>query len=89
MGSLSIWHWFIVLMFFVGVVFPITKILSRAGYKRWWVIPFLIPGVGLIALWIFAFSRWPALDGQPSRRLMEAAAQLRAAADAIDTLNDR
>ncbi len=91
MGSLSIWHWLIVLAMFsivpAAVVVPIAKILTKAGYSGWWVICFLIPGLGFVAMWVFAFSRWPALAAQPPQRVMQASAQLREAADSIDKLN--
>ena len=29
---------------------------------KWWTIAFLIPFLNLVALWIFASARWPAID---------------------------
>jgi hypothetical protein len=63
LGSLSIMHWFVVLIIFAVYGVPVVKILRRAGYSGWWVIVTLIPIVNIIALWIFAFSSWPALGG--------------------------
>jgi len=60
MGSLSIWHWLVVLLFF-GLVplVPAWRILARAGCAGAWALPIFVPVVNVVALWIFAFSRWP------------------------------
>ncbi len=44
---------------------PVGRILGRAGFSPWWCILAIIPGVGLIGLWVFAFVPWPALDQPP------------------------
>jgi hypothetical protein len=36
------------------------RIVSRAGYSRWWLITLFVPVLNLIMLWIFAFADWPA-----------------------------
>lgn len=38
---------------------PIVKIIRKAGYSGWWVLLWFVPIVNLIALWVFAFSKWP------------------------------
>ena len=43
----------------VGV--PVANVLHRAGRSRWWTVLAFVPGLNLIALWVFAFSRWPSL----------------------------
>lgn len=35
------------------------RILKKAGFSHWWALFVLIPGIGIIMLWIFAFSKWP------------------------------
>jgi hypothetical protein len=60
MGSLSIWHWIIVILVLVLCGVPAAKIPGSAGYSKWLTIAF--PLLNIIALWLFAFSRWPALD---------------------------
>jgi hypothetical protein len=51
-----------VLLIFI-VVFPIVKILHRAGYSGWWILLFvLVPGGNVIGLWCFAYARWPAVQ---------------------------
>ena len=40
----------------------IARVLRRAGYSPWWALLVLVPLVNLIALWVFAYARWPAVD---------------------------
>ena len=61
MGTLSIAHWLIVIVLMAIYGVPMALILSRAGYSRWWVIVFFVPLANVVALWVFAFARWPAL----------------------------
>lgn len=61
MGEFSIWHWFIVLVLLIVYIAPAVAILHQAGYSRWWVLTLLVPIVNVIAIWVFAFRRWPAL----------------------------
>ena len=46
----------------------IARVLRRAGYSPWWVLLVLVPLVNLVALWVFAYVRWPAIDGDASGR---------------------
>jgi hypothetical protein len=57
-----LWQWTILVVILVLNAIPISKILGRVGLNKWWTIPFLIPFVNIIALWIFAHARWPTLD---------------------------
>jgi hypothetical protein len=41
---------------------PISAILRHAGRSAWWTVIAFIPLLNLVGLWIFAFSRWPAVD---------------------------
>jgi hypothetical protein len=43
MGSFSLWHWIILILFLVLNGVPIAKILGRAGLNKWWTIAFLVP----------------------------------------------
>jgi hypothetical protein len=62
MHSVSIWHWIIVIGVIVGTTIPVATILNRAGRSRWWCIFYFIPPLNLIMLWVFAYTRWPAVD---------------------------
>lgn len=64
------WHWFMAIIMPVFMVIlvgiPVASILHRAGRSRWWTILAFIPLLNLIALWVFAFARWPAVDPKMS-----------------------
>ena len=61
--GLSIWHILIVLIVLAIVIIPVARILRRTGFSPWLAILFVIPFVGWLMLWIFAYSRWPKVDG--------------------------
>ena len=61
MGTFSIWHWIFVLLWF-GINIPVVKVLQKSGRSGWWALVWLVPGVNLVGFWVFAFTRWPALD---------------------------
>jgi uncharacterized membrane protein YhaH (DUF805 family) len=58
----SPFHWVVAFIVFLIVVIPTVKILRKAGYSGWWVLLWFIPVVNAIALWVFAFARWPLED---------------------------
>lgn len=59
MGSFSFWHLVIALIIFLpNLVF--VPAVKKAGFSPWWVAVSLIPIVGFILLWIFAYAEWPA-----------------------------
>ncbi len=62
MGSLSIWHW-LVLLAALATVIPAGKALSKAGLSPLWAILSVIPIVGWFGIWAFAYCKWPKLDG--------------------------
>jgi hypothetical protein len=68
MDTFSLWHWIVVLPFLFIFLFPVIKILQKAGYSSWWVLLWFIPIGNIVALWIFAFADWPALRRQNSLR---------------------
>jgi hypothetical protein len=41
------------------VLLPFGKLLRRTGHHAAWCFLFIVPFVNLIALWVFAFKRWP------------------------------
>ncbi len=38
---------------------PVVLIIRRAGFSGWWCVLAIIPGLNLLALYMFALSRWP------------------------------
>ena len=63
MGGLSLWHLILLALILSIVLVPISKILRRVGFSGWLAILYVIPGVNLIMLWVFAFIRWPKEPG--------------------------
>jgi energy-coupling factor transporter transmembrane protein EcfT len=43
----------------IPLVVLFAFVVKKAGYSGWWVLLGLVPIVGLVMLWVFAFSRWP------------------------------
>jgi hypothetical protein len=43
------------------LIIPFWQLFSKAGHSGWWSLLMLVPLVNLIALFVLAFSSWPAL----------------------------
>lgn len=63
MGQFSLTHWVIVLMILVPTValpiVPSWRIARKAGFSGAWCLLLLVPGLNVLAIWAFAFTRWP------------------------------
>ena len=59
MGSFSIWHWLIVLLWLAVFIVPAWRIVSKAGFPGAMSLLMLIPLVNIIFIWVFAFVKWP------------------------------
>lgn len=46
-------------LYSIAFIVPAAKLLQRAGYSPYLSVLALVPGVKVIALWAFAFGRWP------------------------------
>ncbi len=42
-------------------------VLVKARISPIWVFLLLVPYLGLIGLWLFAYARWPRFDPKPDR----------------------
>jgi hypothetical protein len=60
MGSFSIWHWIIVLLFLLPLWF-FSRGVAKAGFSPWWALLGVVPLINIIMLWVFAYAKWPAL----------------------------
>ena len=64
MFSFSMWY-FVGLVVLVLVVWAFIavfgRIVSRAGYSRWWLLTMAVPLLNMIMVWIFAFADWPVM----------------------------
>lgn len=49
--------------YIVGLMGFGAFVLVRAGRSPLWVVLMLVPTVQVIALYVFAFIRWPRVDG--------------------------
>jgi len=56
---MSVVQLFIAIIYVVVLVVPARKLLRRAGYNPWLAILAAIPLINLVALWVFAYARWP------------------------------
>ena len=52
------WLWFIVVV--AVVLYPTGRILSRMGFSPLWSVLAFVPILNLVALWVVAFTEWPA-----------------------------
>jgi hypothetical protein len=53
----------LVLLFLLLV--PVVKLLRRTGHHPVWCLFAIVPGLNLIAFWLFAFKPWPT-DEKPT-----------------------
>jgi hypothetical protein len=58
-GSFSIWHWLIVIIWLVAFMVPAWRITKEAGFSGALSLLLLVPLVNVIAIWVFAFVKWP------------------------------
>ena len=57
--------WIEILLLFILCILPIWiygRILKKAGYSRWWALLLFVPIINLVAIWVFAFAKWPRLE---------------------------
>jgi len=62
MAAFSIWHWLILILLILLIVWPVRKILRRMGFSGWWAVVMFIPVANYIGLWVLAESPWPKLE---------------------------
>jgi hypothetical protein len=76
------WPWHLVLLPLVLFlwVYPLWRIIGRAGYPPAISLLAIFPAVGLILLWWLAFSRWPVEQRSEPAALHEPANWERASA---------
>ena len=47
------------LAFAILIVWADVRIIQRAGYSGWWILIGLVPIVGIVMYFVFAFKEWP------------------------------
>lgn len=56
--GLSLWHIIILLVLFGLPQLPALWVMKKAGWSRWHFLFLMIPLLGLVWLYIFAFGQW-------------------------------
>ena len=51
------------LAIYVLSVIPFFLVLKKMGRTPWWGVLLFVPPVNVVMYWIFAFWRWPSVDG--------------------------
>jgi hypothetical protein len=49
----------VLLVYALAIVIPFGQLLRRAGLSRWWLLLAFLPVINVVALWVFAYVRWP------------------------------
>lgn len=66
-GALSAWfihlpRWVMLSIYGLMLTYSIAAggfALARAGIKPLWVLVLLVPTINVVALWVWAYGRWP------------------------------
>lgn len=67
MSSFSVAHWLVMILWLVIFVIPGWRIVAKAGYPGALSLLLFVPLVNVIAIWVFAFSKWPIERSNTSR----------------------
>lgn len=70
MGSFSIWHWIIVILYVtLTITFfkSLVRLLNRLGFSGWWSVLSLIPIINIIALRALSKAEWRHDKGEIKR----------------------
>jgi uncharacterized membrane protein YhaH (DUF805 family) len=51
----------------IALVIPAAKVLRRTGHSPWWALLAPVPLANIVALWWFAYKRWPSGPSDLSR----------------------
>lgn len=66
MMQMTTGHLIVLLVTLFLFLFPAARILQRVGFNGLWSLVLLVPVLGLIAIWLFAFMDWPNLPDAKS-----------------------
>lgn len=67
MELLSPIHLTLIVLIAIVLFWPSVRIVQRAGFNPLWALVWFIPFVGMIAMWVFAYAKWPALENAGPR----------------------
>jgi hypothetical protein len=68
LGEYTAWHYTLLALLVFLWVFPLWRIIGKAGYPSPISLFAIFPVFGLILLWWLAFARWPIRRGEPVRQ---------------------
>lgn len=64
-GNLPEWAQFLTMGLLLFSLMALSAvILSRAGKSPYWALLTIIPYLCIVAIWFFAFTKWPKVDAQ-------------------------
>lgn len=66
MDEYTVWHFVLFAVLVFLWVFPLWRIIGKAGYRPAIALLAIFPALGLILLWWLAFARWPVAGGEPA-----------------------
>lgn len=61
LGHLIIGLWLVTVLAFASIA------MVRAGLTPVWSLLLLVPVIGIVGLWVFAYARWPRLSDDPDQ----------------------
>ena len=64
MNRVTVGYWVMLGVYLIATGVPAARILARTGRSRWWTLFYFVPLVNIIALWVLAYCRWPAVDSE-------------------------
>lgn len=71
MGSFGIVYWLILVIVVAFWIVPAWKIAARVGIGGAWSLLLIVPLVGMVAYWVFAFMKWPIDDQADGRKAFD------------------
>jgi hypothetical protein len=68
LSEFSPWYLVLLALLLFLWVFPLWRIIGKAGYPPFLSLFAIFPAVGLLLLWWLAFAQWPVRRDAPIRR---------------------
>lgn len=59
LGAVGVPELVVVLIVAIAVIWPATRICSKAGYSPWLGVAAAVPMANVVLLWFLALAEWP------------------------------